>query len=208
MKSRLVHGVGISDGDSPTQKKDKFWIDGKCFERVVWTCPFYSRWCAMLNRVYGVKANSENSNYKNCSVCEEWKRFSNFKAWMEKQDWEGKHLDKDLLKFGNRAYCSEFCTFVDTKVNAFLTDSLKVRGEWPIGVDWHKISGRFRARIGNPFTTKSECLGYYSSPEPAHQAWLTRKLELAKLLAAEQDDPRVAKALVLRYENYGEYYET
>lgn len=45
-------------------------------------------------------------------------------------------------------------------------------------------------------------LGFFHTPEEAHQAWLKAKLELAKKLAAEQDDPRVAKALVERYENY------
>lgn len=35
--------------------------------------------------------------------------------------------------------------------------------------------------------------------QEAHEAWLKRKLELAHLLAAEQEDPRVAEALINRY---------
>lgn len=35
--------------------------------------------------------------------------------------------------------------------------------------------------------------------QEAHEAWLKRKLELAPLLAAEQEDPRVAEALINRY---------
>jgi glutaredoxin 1 len=36
----------------------------------------------------------------------------------------------------------------------------------------------------------------------AHQAWLKCKQEVALEFAAEQTDPRVAKALIDRYENY------
>jgi len=54
----------------------------------------------------------------------------------------------------------------------------------------------------NPFTRKGENLGYFTCEEEAHQAWLKRKLELAHLLAAEQTDTRVAKALIERYTNY------
>ena len=42
----------------------------------------------------------------------------------------------------------------------------------------------------------------FRSQIEAHQAWLKRKLELATLLAAEQTDERVAKALIARYTNY------
>lgn len=61
---------------------------------------------------------------------------------------------------------------------------------------------KFRAQCCNPLTKKAEYLGSFDSANEAHIAWLRRKLEFAKLLAAEQDDPRVAKALIERYENY------
>ena len=51
-------------------------------------------------------------------------------------------------------------------------------------------------------------IGCFATPEEAHQVWLKAKLELAKELAAEilaeGGDPRVAKALVDRYEYYKE----
>jgi hypothetical protein len=121
---------------------------------------------------------------------------------MEKQDWQDKHLDKDLLIRGNRVYGPDTCIFVSLLVNSFMTESTASRGEWPIGVHWQKASEKFVAMCRNPFASKNEYLGRYDTPQQAHQAWLTRKLALAKLLAAEQDDPRIAKALIERYENY------
>ena len=67
---------------------------------------------------------------------------------------------------------------------------------------WDKDKGKFKSQCRNPFTKKGEHLGYFDCEEEAHQVWLKRKLELAHLLAAEQTDERVAKALIARYTNY------
>lgn len=121
---------------------------------------------------------------------------------MEKQDFEGKQLDKDLLFEGNKIYSAESCVFVDGAVNSFTIDCGASKGEWPIGVCWSKEHEKFVAQCKNPFTKKGEYLGYFSCPNEAHQAWLKRKFELAHLLAEEQTDERVAKALVDRYDSY------
>ena len=42
---------------------------------------------------------------------------------------------------------------------------------------------RFKSQCRNPFTKKREHLGYFTCEQEAHQAWLKRKLELAKELA-------------------------
>ena len=76
------------------------------------------------------------------------------------------------------------------------------RGEWLIGVNWHKGAGKFVSQCCNPLTKKGEHLGLFKCEIEAHQAWLERKLELAHLIAAEQTDERVAKALIERYTNY------
>lgn len=164
-------------------------------------CPYYDRWRKMLNRCYNEDYLSRHPSYNGCKVSNEWLMFSNFKAWMEKQDWEGKHLDKDLLIQGNRLYSEETCLFIDGKVNTFMTESTSARGLWPIGVNLDQK--KFKAQCKNPFTGKKETLGRFTCPNEAHQAWLKRKRELATLLAAEQTDERVAKAIIDRYMNYG-----
>lgn len=200
-KEKLVCGVGMNDADYQVQDciitVDE---NGKKSRKVIWRCPFYSKWADMLSRCYSAKSQKRRPTYKGCSVFEEWLLFSNFKAWMETQDWEGKHLDKDLLIMGNKIYSPETCVFVDRKVNQFLVEHTAAKGEYMIGVYWSKPNKKFKASCNDG--SGKLYLGYFNTELEAHQAWLSFKLEQAKILAAEQTDPRVAKALIDRYENY------
>src|SRR5690554_4487480 len=200
MKTRkLVCGVGINDADYVVQKNETTIVNGKRNRKVIWVCPFYRAWKSMLMRCYSTKYQDKQPTYKGCSVSEEWLTFSVFKNWMEKQDWQDRQLDKDLLFEGNKVYSPEKCVFVTQMVNSFTTDSGSARGKLLIGVIWHKGANKFMSQCCNPFTKKREFLGYFTSEEEAHQAWLRRKLELAYELAAIQTDPRVAEALIRRY---------
>jgi len=199
---KLVYGVGINDADYVVRKWKTIEVEGKRKRKLVWSCPFYQAWVSMLRRCYSAKYQDHYPTYIGCTVSEEWERFSNFRAWMEKQDWQDKQLDKDLLVEGNKVYSEDTCVFVSHSVNSFTLDKGAARGEWLIGVSWHKREGKFTSRCSNLFTKKHEHLGYFTSEQDAHDAWLNRKLELAKELAAIQTDERVAKALINRYTNY------
>jgi len=200
---KLVYGVGINDADYVVQRKETIgYVNGKRKQKLVWVCPYYRVWVDMLKRCYSSKYQEIRTTYKGCSVSEEWLRFSNFKRWMECQDFEGMQLDKDILFEGNKVYSAETCTFVSRVVNMFTIDRGNDRGECLIGVCWHKGEGKFQSQCRNPFTKKNEHLGYFTSELEAHEVWLKRKLELAHLLAEEQTDDRVAKALIERYVNY------
>ena len=200
----LVYGVGINDADYVTRKWETIgYENGVRKQRLVWYCPYYRAWAGMLRRCYSDKYQERQPTYKDCSVSEDWLTFSNFKMWMECQDFEGMHLDKDLLVEGNKVSSAETCAFVTPTVNTFSNDCGASRGEWSIGVHWSKRDGKFISRCRNPFTKKKENLGYFTCEEEAHQEWLKRKIELAHLLAAEQTDSRVGKALIERYTNYG-----
>lgn len=200
---RLVFGVGVNDADYVTQKFETIgYVNGVRKQKLVWYCPYYRTWTHMLERCYSTRYQERNPTYAGCSVSKEWLRFSNFKRWMERQDFEGMQLDKDLLPEDNKVYSPETCVFVTRAVNLFTTDCGAARGGWLIGVCWNKRDGKFQSQCRNPFTKKREHLGYFTCEEEAHQAWIKRKLELARLLAAEQTDTRVAKALIERYTNY------
>ena len=203
MVKPTVWGVGISDADYVVQKFETIgYVNGKQKQKLVWCCPYYLAWKNMLQRCYSTKYQESKPTYIGCSVSEDWKYFSVFKAWMECQDWEGMQLDKDLLFEGNKVYSEETCVFVSRAVNMFTTDRGNDRGEWLIGVYWNKPAGKFLSQCGNPFTKKHEYLGLFVCEQEAHKAWLKRKLELAHLLAAEQTDERVGRALIERYTNY------
>jgi hypothetical protein len=192
-----VYGVGINDSDYVTERKEK--VNGKW--KVLWKCPYYCRWRDMLARCYSEKYQERYPTYKGCTVIDEWLLFSNFKRWMEKQDWEGKDLDKDLLVEGNKVYSPETCVFVPQLVNSFLIDCGAIRGEYPIGVSWRKALSKLQAYCRNPFTKKLEHLGYFLDPDEAHEAWKKRKHELACQLADSEyvTDDRIKEVLRNKY---------
>ena len=189
-KNKLIYGVGINDADYAVETR----VDGK---RV--RCPYYITWISMLLRCYDHKYQERHPTYKGCSVCPEWISFMNFRKWMMKQDWEGKQLDKDLLVRGNKVYSPETCIFVDRITNTFTLDCGRSRGNYLVGVHFHKPTGKFIAQCCNPFTKEQEYLGLFTCEHQAHLAWKARKHELACQLAELQTDPRVAAALRTRY---------
>ena len=196
-KRRKVFGVGNNDADYMVYECET--IGGK--RKIIWRCPFYLTWANMLRRCYSEKALIRNPTYKGCTVFERWLIFSNFKAWMETQDWKGKQLDKDLLVKGNKVYSPDNCIFVHPKVNTFTTDHGNARGEYMIGVYWSKNAGKFMSQCGNPFTGKQEYLGCFTNELEAHLAWKRKKHEHACALADSEycTDPRLAEILRTRY---------
>lgn len=197
---KLVYGVGLNDADYVTQKFEPVgYVNGRQKQKMVWRCPYYRAWASMLSRCYSAKTQNKRPTYKDCTVSEDWHTLSNFRAWMAAQDYEGKHLDKDLLIEGNKVYSADTCVFVSPMVNTFTNDRGGARGKWLLGVNWDKDRKKFRASCSNPFTGKLEYLGLFTTEIEAHEAWRKRKLELAHELAAIQTDERVAKALIERY---------
>ena len=119
--NKLVAGVGVNDADYPIVRFGET-INGK--KKREWICPFYKTWAGMLNRCYRKATDNEYSAYIDTTVCEEWYTFSNFKSWMERQDWEDKDLDKDLLTDNNQ-YSPENCIFIPAWLNTFISGERK-----------------------------------------------------------------------------------
>lgn len=195
-KNKLIHGIGVNDADYPVYKMGK--VDGK--RKILWVCPFYVKWTSMLDRCYSKKTIHKYPSYTKCSVVPEWHYFSQFKVWMETQDWEGKHLDKDLLLKGNKVYGPDTCLFIEAELNSFILEPTKKSTNLPIGVFKSKNSDKYEARCNNG--VKCIYLGSFETIEKAHNAWLTFKLEQANIIAQKQTDQRISKALIERYENY------
>lgn len=186
-KKRLVCGVGLNDANYEV----RYSLNGTLVE-----CPFYKRWKKMLERCYSEKFHSKSPSYINCSVCDEWLIFSNFKQWMEQQDWQGKELDKDIINTGNKIYSADNCSFVDKLTNSFVTNSQPKNGRLLVGVCFKKKMKKFDAKCGNPFTKKSEHLGYFTCAQEAHEAWKKRKRQLAFMVSKIESDKRVVESLI------------
>lgn len=196
--TKIVYGFGICDADYPITKEE--WVDGK--KKRVWVCTFYRTWRNMISRCYRDYKLNQKPGYKDCWVCDEWKRFSVFKKWMEAQDWEGKELDKDILVPGNRIYSPEKCVFVGHELNSFVIDPKSGGRKYPIGVRKRSGDDKYEARCRNPFTKTTEYLGCFATTSEAHSAWKQRKHELACQYAETAADQRVAAALRSRYANH------
>lgn len=200
MTNDLVYGVGINDADYVVKIQETigYTPEGKQRQKVIWRCPFYARWCDMLRRCYCPKFKLSNPTYNSSVVCREWLRFSNFKAWMETQDWEGKQLDKDILGDGS-LYSPDTCVFVVKALNLFVMESFKNLGKYPSGVYLNKQRGKFYAQCKDPLNRNNSYLGSFDSPEEAHSAWVKQKLIYVEDLDSLVNDPRVLPALRLRY---------
>jgi hypothetical protein len=189
MKKRVFNN-GINDANYSVN----YTVNGKKT-----TCPYYSKWYEMIRRCYSVRYHLTQPSYITASVCEEWLIFSNFKAWMETQDWEGKQLDKDLLVEGNREYSPSSCCFISQKLNCFIKDTYHdLEGRYR-GVSFYKQLNKYQAQCSDPFTGKRGCCGYFDDPYMAHLAWKARKQLHAKELAALETDERIIKALLERF---------
>ena len=194
---RLIMGVGIKD--ITYKVKISRLVGNKNI--VIWRCPYYNRWEKMLKRCYSNNYHLSNPTYKDCTVCEEWLTFSNFRGWMEKQQFEGMELDKDILTIGNKVYSPTTCVFVHKKVNAFLLEGGSSK-ELPLGVSWHRKDKKFRARARNPISGCAEYLGNFSETRTAHIAWCNRKLKFIDLLVEEGycTEGVISEALRYRFE--------
>lgn len=191
MNRKLIYGVATNDADYTTEKREDLGcVDGKRKRRLLWRCPFYTAWKSMLRRCYSTACKNRQPAYKDVTCCEEWLLFSNFKKWMEQQDWRGKQLDKDIISPGNKQYSPVNCAFVRQATNLFVVD----------GNCFNSLIGeKYVARCHNPITRRNEHLGLFSSQSEARYTWMKRKHELSQLVAKMETDQRVAEALKKRY---------
>lgn len=174
----LVCGVGVNDAEYITQPK----INGKQV-----CCPFYRVWHDMLTRCYSKKHQLKRPTYINCIVCEKWLTFSNFKTWMENQDWEGKHLDKDLLGDG-KLYSPETCCFVEGWLNNLFTNCNSS------GVCYVETKGKFKAQLS--IKGRRKHLGYFDRRDKAIQKYSEAKCEYVTQLMVNYPNQRIKKAVL------------
>ena len=197
--NRLIYGVGINDVDETTLLG--YTSDGKQIR-----CPYYTRWRTLLQRCYSEKFWNRqdkkgyypNAKYRYCTLAEEWHTFSNFKSWMEKQDWKGNQLDKDILVPGNMTYGPDTCLFVPPHINTMLVD----QKESPLGKGvWRerkspKDKPRYRYQLRHIATGKRLSVGPFATPAEASAAYCKAKYELLVAEANKLKDIRVRDALI------------
>lgn len=66
-----------------------------------------------------------------------------------------------------------------TKVNS-------IRGDYPIGVHWHKANHKFCAKCSNPYLGKEEIIGEYDDPIVAFNNYKIYKEKLIQKVAIDE----------------------
>ena len=186
--SPSVYGVGIIGAKYPVSEGG---IDTKD----------YTLWCNMLKRCYSDGFKKKRPTYEGCEVSEKFKNYEYFYEWCNRQIGfgnEGWHLDKDLLVKGNKVYSEETCIFIPKDINLLLTKRTALRGEYLIGVCWHKRDKVFVATV-NKNRGKRENLGSFKTELEAFNAYKTAKETFVKEQANKwksQIDLRAYEALM------------
>lgn len=170
---KTVNNAGINDGKYPIKDKKtgKLTIE-------------YAAWRNMLARCYVEKVNLKQESYSGCLVSDEFKIYSNFYEWYQENkisDDFKYHLDKDLLLNGNKLYSKDTCLLIPREINNFLTKRDSLRGEFPVGVCFHKPLSKFRAQISKD--KKRFHLGYFDNINDAFLEYKIAKEKHAKELA-------------------------
>ena len=160
----------------------------------------YSAWNGMLQRCYNEHMRSNLPTYSDCEVSDDFKYYSKFKEWAEKQigyDQECWALDKDLLVKGNKVYSAETCAFVPNEINCLIIGANAIRGELPIGVYYEKDTGKFKVRIS--VGSKQKHVGRYRCKVKAFEAYKEAKEQHIKVIAEKWKhliNVRVYEALI------------
>ena len=161
----------------------------------------YTLWKNMLERCYSDTYKKKHPTYKDCEVSENFKSFEYFYEWCHSQigfSNQGWYLDKDLLTEGNKVYSENICVFIPSEINKVLVKREALRGEYLIGVGWHKKGKAFVATV-NKNKGKREYLGSFTTEIEAFNAYKQAKESFIKEQANKwesQIDPRAYEALI------------
>jgi len=189
-KRSLVYGVGVNDWNG------KVSVDGKKIRE-------YKLWHGMLERCFSEKCKQNQPTYQDVTCSKDWLSMTKFiedVSQMKGFGFDGWELDKDIIHKGSKLYSKDSCCFVPTEVNLLLIKCGNSRGEYPIGVNFNKQSGKFKAQLR--INGKLKHLGYFTTPEEAFQAYKLAKEAQIKAVAEKWKhllDERVYLAL-LAYE--------
>jgi hypothetical protein len=189
-KRSLVFGVGVNDWVGNIS------VGGKLIME-------YTLWNGMLKRCFSAKLKQRRPTYEGVTCSKDWLSMTSFikdVSQMKGFGLNGWELDKDILQNGNKLYSKDTCCFVPQELNTLLTKRDNYRGEYPVGVDFHKVSGKFRAKLN--INGKTKYLGLFPTPEEAFQAYKLAKEAHIKVVAQKWQhliEERVFQAL-LTYE--------
>lgn len=142
----------------------------------------YNIWKSMLQRCYSSKTQKLHPSYIGCTVCPDWKYFSNFEIWCDENYIVDFELDKDLLVRNNRLYSPETCCFIPSVLNSIF--QTKHNGKYKLGVEYYPQNNKFCARMSSDTITNSKrYIGLYCTEDEAYAAYCDEKCKRIKIIA-------------------------
>ena len=183
-----VYGIGIVGCKYATKTNGKH-------------LPEYVLWHNMMTRCFDAKSWIKHPTYKGCDISENFKHYEYFYEWCQNQVGFKERmfsLDKDIIVKGNKVYSENVCVFIPMEINTVLNKKSASRGELPIGVSYHKASGKFRAYVSLGKGIPIKHLGLFENKLEAFDVYKEAKEGYLKELAEkwkDQIDPRVYEAL-------------
>ena len=175
-----VYGVGVI-GDSYS-----CWDGSKIRKE-------YHLWSSMLERCYSPKSHKARETYIGCTVSENFKSYTYFYEWCNQQVGFSENnfeLDKDLLSGVSKYYSEGTCVFLPQEINVALIKQNKKRGDFPVGVTYHKNTGNFVAQLSTSagrkrFGAFNNVIDAFAAYKKAKEAYL---VELAEKWKGKIDD--------------------
>jgi len=186
-KRSFVYGVGVNDWVGNVK------VGGKLIRE-------YKLWQNMLKRCFSEECKQKYPTYKDVTCSKEWLSMTTFiedVSQMNGFGLSGWELDKDILQKGNKLYSKDTCCFVPHEINSLLIRCDNSRGEYPVGVYFHKATGKFMAYLR--INGKVRHLGYFPTPEEAFQVYKLAKEAYIKVVAHKWKhllDERIFQALL------------
>jgi hypothetical protein len=165
----------------------------------------YSSWTHMLSRCYD-KTNKHFEIYggSGVTVSDEWLSFFNYKKWYDENYYEIENdkmvVDKDILMKNNKIYSKDTCIIVPSKINKLFVKEKSIRGNYPIGVCYHKQISRYVAKL--TINNKEKHLGCFDTEVEAFNAYKIAKEKHIEEVANEYKDkiPQKLYDAMINYE--------
>lgn len=139
-------------------------------------------WSGMLERCY----TDRQISYANCSVCEEWHNYYNFKLWYDKHKYdinERLEVDKDVLKNGEKIYSPNTCLLLPRTINGYIASATcRKKDGLPTGVykqknGLFKVIKNFDGRQEKRFTNLNDATDWYLKEKNKHFQKILLKYE-------------------------------
>ena len=141
----------------------------------------YKKWRSMMHRCYNDNTRQIYPTYGDCTVCEEWHNYRNFRKWFDEHNYVfGKTwmpMDKDILYKGNHEYGPSACAIMPMYVNEVIHNNKSKRvPEMPMGVI--KDNGKYAIRDGR---TRIKNLWFETKEEAFEEYKMRREKKIHKL---------------------------